>query len=407
MPGYKQELDRHEPTVVESKFEGSSLFDHLLHLWSVGELSATACQALGAAAHRDGLQHPAIIKLASLGAWGTCTNNISRDLKGLVARESKGTFPCSELAQSIPCRNPSTNSTEPADIHFFNAASVVASLFNSQEQFDAVMKPELVGTFWSNIKNDDPKLHILLKETSLTKADLPRVVPLWLHGDGVEYVDGRSLTVFSFGSLLNQGPSLPSSLLLFALPKDCQVAETNEQLWAHLLPGFENLQLGKMDDGTMIAGGFRFVIWSILGDQEHFCNYLKLPHWCTLYSCWECTLTGPEQMEPLGTSIKSNNMRTVDQEMNCRISSHALFTLPGVSHFNIAQDAMHILFCKGVFFPCHGQCFEALGVPLQVSWSQHTKGKIDLHLEQNQGCIQAVWYREQTCYFEGIYVHQH
>ena len=209
MPGYKQELGRHEPTVVESNFEGSSLFDHLLHLWSVGDLSATACQALGAAAHRDGLQHPAIIKLASLGAWGTCTNNISMDLKGLVARESKGTFPRSELAQSIPCRNPSANNTEPADIHFFNAASVVASLFNSQEQFDAAMKPELVGTFWSNIKNDDPKLQILLKETSLTKADLPRVVPLWLHGDGVEYVDGRSC------------PSLQSSLLLFALPKDC------------------------------------------------------------------------------------------------------------------------------------------------------------------------------------------
>ena len=200
MPGYKQ---------VESNFEGSSLFDHLLRLWSVGDLSATACQALGAAAHRDVLQHPAIIKLASLGAWGTCTNNISRDLKGLVARESKGTFPRSELAQSIPCRNPSANNTEPADIHY------------SQEQLDAAMKPEIVGTFWSNIKNDDPKPQILLKETSLTKADLPRVVPLWLHGDGVEYVDGRSLTVFSFGSLLNQGPSLQSSLLLFALPKDC------------------------------------------------------------------------------------------------------------------------------------------------------------------------------------------
>ena len=114
-----------------------------------------------------------------------------------------------------------------------------------------------------------------------------------------------------------------------------------------------------MDDGTVIAGGFRFVIWSILGDQEHFCNYLKLPHWCTLYSCWECTLTGPEQMESLGTSIKSNNMRTVDQEMNCRISSHALFTLPGVSHFlNIAQDATRILFCKGVFSHAMGNALK-------------------------------------------------
>ena len=268
MPGYKQDLGNHRDHSRPASSDGSScLFDHLLHLWSVQKLSATACQEIAKSAYLDGLRHPSISKLASLGAWGQQTSNISRDLKAFVCKESGEAYAAPVVARSILCRNPSTGKGEEADIYFFNAAAVVSSLHKSQAHFTAMMKPELAAEYWSNIKRDDPKLQVLLRESSITEQDLPNTLPLWVAGDGVEYVDGRSLTVWSFGSVLNVEPALQSSMMLFAVPKDCLLPESNEQLWAHIIPCFLNLQNGTFAAGFPIAGGFKFIIWNILGDQ--------------------------------------------------------------------------------------------------------------------------------------------
>lgn len=42
----------------------------MLHLWSLGKLSATAMQALAKAAWDDGLEEAEIKELACLGTWG-------------------------------------------------------------------------------------------------------------------------------------------------------------------------------------------------------------------------------------------------------------------------------------------------------------------------------------------------
>ena len=34
--------------------------------------------------------------------------------------------------------------------------------------------------------------------------------------------------------------------------------------------------------------GYRAYVWPVLGDQEFFCNVLKLPHWASHFRCWEC-----------------------------------------------------------------------------------------------------------------------
>ena len=213
-----------------------------------------------------------------------------------------------------------------------------------------MFKPSLVKSFWQGIRNDDPRLETLFKESCLKQNDLEFTIPLWLHGDGVEFVDGRSLMSLSFGSILNAGPSLDSSLLLFAFPKDCTIAATTwEHVWAHIAPSWVQLQTGLSEQGTPVAGKYRFIIWHIMGDHEWYANYLLLPHWATAHSCWECHLTGPQQMETLAEPFGQTSLRTVAEELNCRLSEHSLFTIPGVSHFNICQDAMHILFCGGVF----------------------------------------------------------
>ena len=77
-------------------------------------------------------------------------------------------------------------------------------------------------------------------------------------------------------------------------------------------------------------------------------------------------MTGPQQQSNLDKDIEG--WRLPQEEMNCRISAHPLFTIHGVSHFNIAQDAMHILFCKGVLSHCVGNalkfwCYTCKAVP--------------------------------------------
>ena len=106
MPGCKQELANyggHSSHGASRPAAESSLLNHLVHLWGIGEISASACQAIAQAAHKDGLNHEAVVKLASTGAWGTCPNNISRGLKNFIAKESKATFALPHVSQNIPC----------------------------------------------------------------------------------------------------------------------------------------------------------------------------------------------------------------------------------------------------------------------------------------------------------------
>ena len=58
---------------------------------------------------------------------------------------------------------------------------------------------------------------MLRRDTNLSKDDLKYCLPLWFHGDAVEYVDGRSLMVYSMGWLLATGSTLDTTLLLAAI----------------------------------------------------------------------------------------------------------------------------------------------------------------------------------------------
>ena len=237
---------------------------------------------------------------------------------------------------------------------------------------------------------DDPRLQLLFKEAGLGWNDLQTAIPCWPHGDGVEYVDGRSLVVYSFGSALCQAPSLDSSLLICGYPKDTCLPETWEHLWAHVVPAFQDLQAGHRHGHSR---GYRFILWHLVGDQDHYANNLHLPHWQNLHPCWECKQTKEECMTALTLPVPLEKMRTEDEEYNCRLSTHPLFTLPGLSHFNVCQDAMHILFCKGLLSHCMGNalkhwCWHSSGLAgtakarLQVVWTEIQK----LYKEYNISC---------------------
>lgn len=240
MPGYKQELQN----FLGSNSHGTSsplpstpsLFRQVLNLWSIGEFSACACQSKAFAAWMA--SHMKLLWSLLLQAHGASAPKTSAGIfKSFITRESRGTFAV-PTAVNIPRWNPRTSRNENADFAYFDPASVVEAFCNHTELFDYSFQPKLVESFWQNSRQDDPRRLMLFQETGLQQKDLPHWIPLWLNGDGVEFADGHSFMTLSFGSVLSVGPSLDSSLLLFAFPKDCADAKTWKHVWAHIAPSF-------------------------------------------------------------------------------------------------------------------------------------------------------------------------
>lgn len=73
---------------------------------------------------------------------------------------------------------------------------------------------------------------------------------------------------------------------------------------------------------------------------------------------FECKQLKAECMECLASPIPEEKMRTLEEEQNCRLSHHPLFTLTGFRRFNVCQDAMHIFYCKGVLSHCVGNALK-------------------------------------------------
>ena len=75
--GHAQQL---EQLREQEEIGPSALARILVQKWSWGALSAPELQEIANAAYEDGLQHPEIYKLASLGRWGQYPGNLQRDL---------------------------------------------------------------------------------------------------------------------------------------------------------------------------------------------------------------------------------------------------------------------------------------------------------------------------------------
>jgi len=216
---------------------------------------------------------------------------------------------------------------------------------------------------------------------------LHTVVPLILHGDGVEYVDTDSLEVLSFGPLLGTGDSLDCLFCFGVWPYSCNVKPSAAKPgtwtvpWEVFVWSFKALAAGKhpASDWTgkpFVAGseqarlagtpltpeGHKFVIWSIAGDHEHHANFFKLPHWAAKKWCWDCNAN---KDDGTGLSFKEDGpegctRRGAAEELVRRISGHQVFTIPGVTSCNADHDPLHVLYCKGVLSHFFGSVIHSL-----------------------------------------------
>lgn len=181
--------------------EGHNLSKKLLHLWSLGKLSAAGLKELAHASTSDVLQSPDIMELSGLGTFGTYPNNCHIDLLRLLKNNLKKskqgglkespTFSIQVPALDAKEENPKTMAT----CHMVLPHLLVWQLFESYTQ----LAPSLFGlqklqAFWAGLKPNDPRLW----GWGLEESQKKKTIPLWLHGDGVEFSTDTLLT-FSWG----------------------------------------------------------------------------------------------------------------------------------------------------------------------------------------------------------------
>ena len=210
---------------------------------------------------------------------------------------------------------------------------------------------------------------------TLEKGWEEKNIPLFIHGDGVEYTaHNDNLLVFSWGCLLGNLPTLQNHWLLATFPKSCTSSSTWDPIWKYLKWSLTALAAGTHPttdpDGKPLEKGstfFKFkgkplhpnhykaTLWSIIGGHEFFSNTLKLPHWSSHFPCWECdTENFPGAAFGKGYKeicLEKQEFQVYSHE-ECLAdpwSDHPLFQLPWVSSKNVRGDPLHILFCKGLY----------------------------------------------------------
>ena len=90
-----------------------------------------------------------------------------------------------------------------------------------------------LADFWKGVakSGDDKLVGHPMKET---KGWEDLCIPIYVHGDGVDFTNNDSLMVFSWGSLLSNHKTLLSHWLLACFPKSCGTKETWEAIWKWL-----------------------------------------------------------------------------------------------------------------------------------------------------------------------------
>lgn len=122
MSGLHQRLKAAVPRLVsQAPQKDSALVTRLLLLWSEGTLSATEVQNIAHSSVVDGICHPEIYKLASLGSWGQYPANVNRDLKSMIVSELPD-----PLVVRVPCLD---TKPSPARVCYDDAAVMLPHLW--------------------------------------------------------------------------------------------------------------------------------------------------------------------------------------------------------------------------------------------------------------------------------------
>ena len=164
----------------------SQLATKLLSLWAHGMLSAILVRELADLALQDKADHVELVALAKTGNWGSQKGNVH---KQIMHRFCKHITMPDPFHVSVSCIDPKTSKETKEDAAIFLPHLVFAGLGKDHPEFFEEMchlgKGEL-EEFWEGVKaTGDDRLNGHLM--TLEKEWESYTVPLFLHGDGVEF----------------------------------------------------------------------------------------------------------------------------------------------------------------------------------------------------------------------------
>ena len=138
-------------------------------------------------------------------------------------------------------------------------------------------------------------------------------------------------------------------------------------------------------------GVWRFVLWLVIGDHEHFCNTLRMPHWQKHKFCWECQADKRHALKHGRAFVDGTSgcdLKPVMSELN--ISNHGVYDIPGVTRHNTTHDAMHVLYVNGLGSHMIGSMLHGLVYPPEGRPRGQTP----------EERLDAIWNRIQELYSE-------
>ena len=228
---------------------------------------------------------------------------------------------------------------------------------------------------WANVSRRMPALRSHPLFSVPNYKDL--FVPILVHGDGVDFKKGGSMTVYDFKPLLCSQPTKHSTMMIAVWPKDNTARprwDHSECKWAYLhavmkwdLECVFNNEFGARDHlgrrwpkgskRATLAGqkiskqGHRLFVIGLTGDQD-FSNDLGLPHHSKDKFCWYCPADNSNVIEWNDFTESALFKSMCYSVAQCRAnpaSSCPLFQVPGCHQLSVLIDVLHASDQGGLF----------------------------------------------------------
>ena len=371
---------RGEPGGVQGP---SFLFQQLMEMQLTGQISATQLQAIAGAMLQDAQScnthiHPEMQRLAVTGASGRHPNNVWRDVKRALDRDSNVTeFPKPAMINNVPVLDPHrSDQLEPrvkyVDWPIFLLQDLMHWSYHQKRpefvrRFLGSEHPEALAQYWRALRSDDPRLvsHPIASQPGWQE----HAIPGRIHGDGVPFGKSRnaSMDVINVSSVLATGETMDVLNLWFWMPKALMTDATLDRLWkvaiwdlaaclrGEFLPydwdGHEIQRAhSRFPFQGRICGPYAFAVIQFVGDTDFLSNRMGLKHWQSLQPCDWCPATSVE-----GSSLTFSDFRAKapwksqcvcleqwQQDMTPHLLWRAHAVL-GITLFSICLDILHVL----------------------------------------------------------------
>ena len=355
----------------------------------------------------DGLTHPEVMKLASLGNQGVQASHCSRDLVRSLGPAFEDLPAVSYL--SVPVQG--HREVQPQDIqmevqfphdvfsHYSKTPAAFERVFGSDAE---------IQSFWNHKDLSDPAY---VHHPALLKQDFrSKCVPLKLHSDGVVMSKTESLHVMSWSSFFGKGEILEWQVLFAAVVKSAKCTfngrETLSEIYrcyrwsltaclegVHPTMDHNEVRWPRGSQRARLAGqplnpdGKFLAVFQILGDLDELCNSLGLSHFNSGQPCFWCGCNTRElPWTDFSPAAGWRDTQILPQPVMPPPSEHEVWNVPGVTVLSVGWDILHGL-DLGPTQHVLGNCLEDLVQKQELGASAEAR-------------VRAIWARAVQIYRE-------